>query len=245
VLREGWGVGEVFGGVVTVYSKFKKSQSSNKRTMKDLILALLTVGLACLFPACTHDEFTRPDPEPTDTMEATVDTLSCEDTIEIFYPGTMENGYIKAIKTCREWKASGKAKIAFGSNQHFIVSGHTVYPYIFAPGDTAFFNVEGIIFTVPRKVGKYPVSYLTGLKNDTVTGGFLYMDDDVFLSGWNIDPAFPDNEFEILEIDNLNQRVRGRFNIHFVIDTTWVEYQLYPSKLHFHEGTFDVKIVDE
>ncbi|HLP95340.1 MAG TPA: hypothetical protein VK168_14950 [Saprospiraceae bacterium] len=213
--------------------------------MKDLIFALLTAGLVLLMPACTHDEFTRPDPEPTDTMEMPVDTLSCEDTIEIFYPGTMENGYIKAIKTCREWKASGKAVIVQATNQHFFIIGNTVYPYIFAPGDTAFFNVEGIIFNVPRKVGKYPVSYLKGLKNDTVTGGFVYMDDDVFLSGWNVDPVFPDNEFEILEIDNLNQRVRGRFNIHFVIDTTWVEYRLYPSKFYFHEGTFDVKIVDE
>jgi hypothetical protein len=213
--------------------------------MKDLIFALLTVGLVFLHPACKHDEFTRLDPEPTDTIEMPVDTLLCEDTIEIFYPGTMENGFIKAIKTCREWKASGKAKIAFASDQHFIISGHTVYPYIIAPGDTAFFNVEGIIFTVPRKVGKYPVSYMTGFKNDTVMGGFVNMDDDVFLSGWNVDPAFPDDEFEILEIDVLHQRVRGRFNIHFISDTTWGDYQLYPSKFYFHEGTFDVKIVEE
>ncbi len=213
--------------------------------MKDLIYALLTVGLVFLFPACKHDEFTRLDPEPTDTIEIPVDTLLCEDTIEIYYPGTMENGYIKAIKTCREWKASGKAKIAFASDQHFIISGHTVYPFIFAPGDTAFFNAEGIGFAVPAKVGKYPVSHMTGFKNDTVTGGFDYIDDDVFLSNWNVDPSFPDNEFEILEIDALQQRVRGRFNIHFIIDTTSVDYQSYPSKLHFHEGTFDVKIVEE
>ncbi|HLP95461.1 MAG TPA: hypothetical protein VK168_15565 [Saprospiraceae bacterium] len=213
--------------------------------MKDLIFALLTVGLVLLMPACTHDEFTRPDPEPTDTIEMPVDTLSCEDTIEIFYPGTMENGYIKAFKTCREWKASGKAIIAQVTNQHFFINGTTFYPYIFAPGDTAFLNAEGIIFTVPKKVGKYPVANTVGFKNDTVTGGFVYMDDDVFLSDWNVDPAYTDNEFEILEIDNLNKRVKGKFNIHFIIDTTGVEYQLYPSKLYFHEGTFDVKIVDE
>jgi len=86
---------------------------------------------------------------------------------------------------------------------------------------------------------------MTGLKNDTITGSFSYMADDVFVSGWNVDPSFTDNEFEILEIDALHQRVRGRFNIHFISDTTWGDYQLYPSKFYFHEGTFDVKIVEE
>ncbi len=214
--------------------------------MKDILFTLLAAGVV-LFPACAHDEFTQIelDAEPTDTIEMPVDTLSCEDTIEINYPGNMENGCIKAIKTCREWKASGKAKIAFASDEHFFISGHTVYPFIFAPGDTAFFNAEGIAFTVPTKVGKYPVSYMTGFKNDTVTGGYFYIDDDVFLSNWNVDSSYPDNEFEILEIDALHQRVRGRFNIHFIIDTTSADYQSYPRKFHFHEGTFDVKIVEE
>ena len=212
--------------------------------MKDLIFAFLTIGSVILLPACKHDEFIRLVPEPTDTIEMPVDTLLCEDTIEIYYPGTMENGYMHAIKTCREWKASGEAMIAFASDQHLSIIGYTVYPYVIAPGDTVFFNVEGMVFIVQQKVGKYQVSNLTGFKNDTVTGGFVYMDDDVFLSNWNFDPSFPDNEFEILEIDALNQRVRGRFNIHFIIDTTSVDYQLYPSKFHFHEGTFDVKIVE-
>jgi hypothetical protein len=213
--------------------------------MKDLIFALLTVGLVFLLPACEHDEFIRLDPEPSDTIEVPVDTLSCEDTIEINFPGTMENGYIKAIKTCREWKASGKATIAQASNQHFFITGNTVYPFILNTGDTAFFNAEGIIFTVPAKVGKYPVASIPGFNNDTVTGGFTYMDYDVFVSSWYVDPSFPDNEFEVLEIDAVHQRVKGRFNIHYIIDTNRVDYQLYPSKFYFHEGTFDVKIVEE
>jgi hypothetical protein len=213
--------------------------------MKDILFTLLAAGLV-LFPACTHDEFTQLDPEPTDTIEMPIDTLRCEDTIEIFYPGTMENGYVKAIKTCREWKASGKATVVQVTKKHFFISGGTFYPFILSTGDTAFLNAEGIGFAVPNKVGKYPVaSTLEGFKNDTVIGGFLYIDDDVFLSTWNVDTSFPDNEFEVLEIDSLHQRIKGRFNVHFIIDTTGVDYQWYPRKFHFHEGTFDVKIVEE
>ena len=119
--------------------------------MKDIIFALLAAGLF-LLPAGEHDAFNQIDPDPTDTIEMPIDTLRCEDTIEMNYPGTMENGYIKAINTCRDWKASGKAKISSASAEHYFIDGNTFYPFILTTGDTAFFKAEGIGFYVPTKV---------------------------------------------------------------------------------------------
>ncbi len=60
-----------------------------------------------LWPGCQHPDLVLPtETEPMDTTKV----LTCEDTIEINFPGLMDHGYFSAIKTCREWKASGQDK---------------------------------------------------------------------------------------------------------------------------------------
>ncbi len=80
--------------------------------------------------------------------------------------------------------------------------------------------------------------------SDTATCFFNYIDVDVLLAGWLADSSFPDNEIEITELDMVNKRVKGRFNVHLTIDASLIDFEDYPSKLYFHEGEFDLEIIE-
>jgi hypothetical protein len=202
---------------------------------------ILLISSYFLWPACQHPDFVLPtDPDPIDTTAV----LTCEDTIEINLPGTMENGFVSAIKTCRDWKASGSANKINSQNNYLFISGLTYIPYIGSNGDTTYYFVEGMGMTIPKKSGKFPVVSEPGFRQDTVRINFSYWDVDVSVADWVVDNSYPQNEFEITELDLVQKRVKGKFNVHFKIDTTGFFYQSYPSKLHFYEGEFDVKIVD-
>lgn len=208
--------------------------------MRQILFALLIAGYF-LWPACQHPEILTPiNPDPTDTTH----TLTCEDTIEINFPGDMERGYVKAVKTCRDWKSSGYASTVDASPNYLSISGRTFYPHILSNGDTVFLYAENLSFLVPKKIGKFPMTSPPGLHADTATCSFGYIDYDVIRALWLVDASFSDNELEVTELDLVNRRVKGRFNVRLTIDTTTLQYEKYPSKLHFHEGEFDVEIVD-
>lgn len=98
--------------------------------------------------------------------------------------------------------------------------------------------------TIPKKLGKFPLASEPGFRQDTVRINFSHWDVDVSVANWVVDNSYPQNEFEITELDLAQKGVKGKFNVHFKIDTTGFFYQSYPSKLHFYEGEFDVKIID-
>lgn len=212
--------------------------------MRELIFAIFITGLS-IIPACHPLEVPQMEPDPNDTTEVPIDTLTCEDTVAVNLPGMMENGYIKAIKICRAWIASGYAKKPGIPTPHLFVSGLTFYPFVGVFGDTTLLKAEGVSFAVPKKVGKFPLIDPTGVfYQDSVTCGYSYLDDDVALALWNVDPSFSDNELEVTEYDPVGKRIKGRFNVHFIIDTTSENYQGYRQKKHFHSGEFDVKMID-
>ena len=208
--------------------------------MKQAAFTIFIIGYF-LWPACQHPDVVDPiDPVPTDTTH----TLTCEDTIEINFPGAMEHGYFKAVKTCRDFKASAYAHWPGTPYTHLNVSARTFFPYILTGGDTAFLNAEGFGLFVPKKVGKFPMTSALGIHSDTATCHFHYLDVDISIADWQVDNSFPDNEFEITELDLINKRVKGRFNVHFTIDTSRPDHEQYPSKLYFHEGEFDMDILE-
>ncbi|MFN0037237.1 MAG: hypothetical protein ACKVUS_19435 [Saprospiraceae bacterium] len=208
--------------------------------MRQAFFALLIAGYF-LWPACQHPEILTPiEPEPIDTTH----TLTCEDTIEINLSGTMEHGYLKAVKTCRAWKASGEAFESGVPANHLFTVGKTYFPHILTNGDTVLLYAEGLAFSFPKKVGKFPMISPPGLHPDTATCSFAYIDVDVFLAEWLVDISFAENELEVTELDLVNKRVKGRFNVRLTIDTSAPDYERYPTKLHFYDGEFDVEIVD-
>lgn len=208
--------------------------------MKQTFLTLVILS-HFLGPSCQHPEIVDPT-EPTNPDTTLV--LSCEDTIEVNFPGGLENGFISAIKTCRIWKASGKAIKPGISTNHLFVSGYTYFQHIGTNNDTTYLLAEGLVFTIPKKLGKFPVTSEYGFRQDTVRVNFSYLDVDVAVADWVVDNAYTENEVEIVELDIANKRVKGKFNIQLKIDTLSIDHKKYPSKLYFYDGEFDVEIVD-
>jgi len=209
--------------------------------MKQTIFTLLIAGYS-LWPACQHPDIIMPiEPNPVDSSN----TATCEDTIEINFPGAMEHGFFKAVKTCRDFKASGYAHWPGDTFTHLNISARTYFPYILTNGDTAFLNAEGFAFFVPRKIGKFPMISVPGVHTDTVTCWFSYLDVDITISDWFVDSSFSDNVLEITELDMVNNRVKGRFNVHLKIDTSRPDYDdRYPFTLYFYDGEFDLEIIE-
>jgi hypothetical protein len=208
--------------------------------MKQLFFALLVVAYF-LLPSCQHPDIITPtEPDPIDTSHM----ISCEDTIEINLPGSMEHGFFKAVKTCWDWKASGYAQWPGPPSNHLNVSGNTYFPYILTNGDTVLLFAEALYFIVPKKLGTFPLVSPPGLHSDKATFGFSYINVDVSIADWLVDTSFLDNEIKITELNLANKRVKGIFNVHLKIDTTMTGFEHYPSKLFFHEGEFDLEIVE-
>ncbi len=79
---------------------------------------------------------------------------------------------------------------------------------------------------------------------DTASCWFSYLDVDVSVSDWFVDSSFPDNELEITELDSINKRIKGRFNVQLKINTSRPDYDdRYPSTLYFYDGEFDLEIM--
>ncbi|MBC7775830.1 MAG: hypothetical protein H7246_10390 [Phycisphaerae bacterium] len=201
--------------------------------MKLLIIAVLTVGYF-LWSGCHNLEPLPPEEKP----------LTCEDTIWIFHPGIMEHGFIKAIKTCRDWKASGEVRLFNTMPNHMSISGNTYSAYALTNGDTSFLLAEGIYFEAPKKVGKFPLFSTSNLLQDKASCTFSKIDIDVVSANWSVDDTEPDNNIEITEIDTLSKRVKGRFNVHLKKDFSVSGAVHFPSKLYFKDGEFDVEIIN-
>ena len=172
-----------------------------------------------------------------------IDTLTCEDTIDINLPGYMEHGYVKAVKTCRDWLASGEASTIGINKNHLGISGTTFFPYV-SGKDTFYLWAESISFFVPKKTGVYPVKFGGNFLNDAATSGFIYLIDDTIIASWDTDTTNTSNVVEITELDLVNKRVKGKFEVAYTIDTTGLDYHRYPARLHFYNGEFDVEITD-
>lgn len=82
-----------------------------------------------------------------------------------------------------------------------------------------------------------------GTHPDTATCWFSYLDVDISTADWLVDTSFSDNVFEITELDMVNRLVKGRFNVHMKIDTSRPDHGKYPASLYFHEGEFDLEIL--
>ncbi len=208
--------------------------------MKQLIFVFLIVGYL-LWPSCQHADINTPtEPDPIDSSH----TKTCEDTIEINYSGEMAQGYLKGIKTCRDWTASGRSFAPVTKPNHIIISGDTYFPHILTNGDTVFLYAENLSFRIPKQAGKFPIISPVGYLPDTATCIFSYLEVDISLADWLVDDSFPGNEVEITTLDLTNKRVKGRFNVHLKIDPSMAGFEHYPSKLYFHEGEFDVEIIE-
>ena len=202
---------------------------------------ILLVASYLIWPACQHPNIIdQIEPVPVDTTQL----LTCEDTIETNLPGTMEHGIISAVKTCRDFVASGKAFWSGPPSKHLSISGKTYFPYILTNGDTVLLYAEGLSFFVPKKMGTFPMISVPGLHTDTATCFFNYINVDVLRAGWLVDHSFSDNAIEITELDMVNKRVKGRFKMHMTIDPTLIDFEDYPARLYFHGGAFDLEILE-
>ncbi len=208
--------------------------------MKLCIFISLLISYLLWSTACQHPDLVTPfEPNPIDTTQ-----LTCEDTIEVNFPGAMEHGYLESVKTCRIWKASGQANNLNIAPNHLFVSGATYYPYIELDGDTIYLSAEAIVFTIPRKTGRFPIINLSGFHKDTAKCSYSLLDNDVFLANWQTDGTFPENEVEVTELDLINKRVKGNFSVHLIIDATSANFEAYQPRFHFFDGAFDVEILD-
>jgi len=201
--------------------------------MKQMIIAVLILGYF-FWPSCHNLEMVPPTENP----------LTCEDTIEIPHPGKMEHGFLKAIKTCRDWKASGAARLYSTLPNHMSISGNTYSAYVLTNGDTSFLYAENISFYVPKKVGKFPLFSTSKFLQDSAYCIFENIDIDVATARWSVDVSAPDNNVEITELDLINKKVKGRFNVHLNIDFSVSGAVHFPSKLYFSDGEFDLEIVN-
>jgi hypothetical protein len=180
------------------------------------------------------------EPAPVDTTE----TLTCEDTIALFYPGLMEHGFLSAINTCRPWMASCRTYLNDNFPDHLTILASTYYLIVELNGDTSYHYAEILSISAPRKTGRFPVASPPGYKQDTAVCAFTYLDSDVFLADNWTDPAYPEDMVEFTEIDTVNNIVRGRLDIHFVLEPPFEFTYPFPAKMHFYKGYFEVKIVE-
>lgn len=185
--------------------------------------------------------FSCHDLDPADTTPP----KTCEDTIHIYAPGNMEHGYLKAVNTCLDWQASGYARVTPAPSNNFLISGTTFYPFTSSGGVVNLAVKESLSMRLPNATGKYPVkdvSWGTPVTDFAIVT-INSWDYDVMSVNWKIDDSFSDNEVEITEIDLVNKRVRGRFNLHFV-RTYSTHPELEPARFFLFDGEFNIEILE-
>lgn len=149
-------------------------------------------------------------------------------------PGPMTFGTVTAVRNGDNWIASGHGRKIDSRPGYFFIQGGTV------DSDTIF--RENIAMQpIPLVPGHYPIKRKDNilLLDGFCNASFSLKDDDILEGYYWSDDAYP-NYVELIEYDSVNERVRGRFDIHFKYE--WPDREDVPRRLHFSEGVFDIRL---
>lgn len=170
----------------------------------------------------------------------TIDTsVKWLDRLENPYEGRQEHGWARAeVEGYNyEWNASVRA-FYFNDNIDVIVE-------TFRSEEDYYAFVEKIRFKVSKdahRCTRLRSPFLSFPNNHTSNASYDIGDWDVIYWNYLPDENYP-NLLEILELDTINNRIRGRFDLQVIIDhpSGYVEI---PDTIHFANGAFEGVILD-
>ena len=169
--------------------------------------------------------------------------LACnkeKEVVEIFLPGPQPYGFMQATKqvgsSSAEWNGGGAAL------RDDYIAG--LLNFIGGTSDEYGQQRESLyIGQIPIQPGKYEIQ--EGSPSDSGMPESRYYrlisDGDVLGANYGV-RGKSGNWVEILEVDTVANKVKGRFNVHYIIKGEHKDSG-FPAKVDFEDGYFEVEII--
>lgn len=173
------------------------------------------------------------------------DSIVAEPEIDVFNAGVGENGFLYADKShtdnnSKEWKGS-----CFSSTNEFKGKKYlSISAYTYLDQEYLIFRETLSISEIPPEVGIYSLHPHDPLRPEVISAlyGRLVSDGDAAGAIYEPDDS-KNNTLSIDEIDLVNKRVKGTFNVSFKMQRMY-EGAGFEDKVAFKNGHFDVKIAE-
>lgn len=160
-----------------------------------------------------------------------------EKQLPIWLPGEMLFGSVAAKRNGDTWIASGHGKFSSAGPGYFYFQGGTE--------DESGVSQENIFFQpIPLIPGRYTVRDKERAfdLDGTVDAAFALEEDDV-LEAFYLPDDSKDNYVELIEYDSINKKVRGTFEVYFILEQPWSNTDNHlPKRVYFSEGVFDIRL---
>ncbi|MEP7197425.1 MAG: hypothetical protein ABI851_12965 [Saprospiraceae bacterium] len=154
----------------------------------------------------------------------------------IYFPGTEKNGYAKAIKINKDWRASAKAEFV---NGHL---GITLSTFLVENDDNL--EAEYLFINLINPVEKCYEALNDELELYAKVSLFA-VDDDVTENVYDVNLSVKNNKVQLDTFDLLNKRVAGKFMVSFKKNERSLGGPWYnPDNLRIFNGEFHCNIVD-
>lgn len=192
---------------------------------------IITLLFASLFSACSKEK-----------------RFCAKNPVVIFNPGKMDTGMAEAEKNCQPFMATCYAGYAPDTSYHAFlgIEFNTFFLYQDL-GEDIWLNREVYAVSyIPVQKGYYKLFHATDLSDKRSSECYrVESDGDVLSSIYELDESAGESYLIIDEIDTLNRKVKGRFDIHYKrVRPKPGESEEDPLELQLTSGTFEANISD-